>query len=121
MAAELFPQEVQELQSYFRPDTPDQAVRAVPGAPAQAAERVAQSVLLRDVIGNPFRPVAASPAWRTWGGGVVVGLARADQAWTAIGAEVAVALALSDLIHKLIEAAAGDIEQITQRPAHLSR
>jgi luciferase family oxidoreductase group 1 len=31
MAAELFPQEVQELQSYFRPATPDQAVRAVPG------------------------------------------------------------------------------------------
>ena len=31
MAADQFPQEVQELQSYFRPATPDQAVRAVPG------------------------------------------------------------------------------------------
>jgi luciferase family oxidoreductase group 1 len=31
MAAEQFPQDVQELQSYFRPATPDQAVRAVPG------------------------------------------------------------------------------------------
>jgi luciferase family oxidoreductase group 1 len=31
MAAEMFPQDVQELQSYFRPATPDQAVRAVPG------------------------------------------------------------------------------------------
>jgi luciferase family oxidoreductase group 1 len=31
MAAELFPQDVLELQSYFRPATPDQAVRAVPG------------------------------------------------------------------------------------------
>src|SRR4249919_3915706 len=31
MAADLFPQDVQELQSYFRPATPDQAVRAVPG------------------------------------------------------------------------------------------
>ena len=31
MAAELFPQEVQELQSYFRAAAPDQSVRAVPG------------------------------------------------------------------------------------------
>ncbi len=31
MAAETFPEDVQELQSYLRPAAPDQAVRAVPG------------------------------------------------------------------------------------------
>jgi luciferase family oxidoreductase group 1 len=31
MGAEMFPQEVLELQSYFRPATPDQTVRAIPG------------------------------------------------------------------------------------------
>ena len=36
-----------------------------------------------------------------------------------IGDELAVARALSDLAHKLLEAAAGDIEQSTHRPAHL--
>jgi hypothetical protein len=30
--------------------------------------------LLRDIFGNPFRPVNLGPAWRT---GVVVGLAKA--------------------------------------------
>jgi hypothetical protein len=29
------------------------------------AEVAAQAALLRDVFGNPFRPVAFSPAWRT--------------------------------------------------------
>lgn len=36
-----------------------------------------------------------------------------------IGDELAVARALSDLAHKLLEAAAGDIEQSTHRAAHL--
>jgi Domain of unknown function (DUF1876) len=55
---------------------------------------------------------------------VGVGLARlnpADRDVPEIGDELAAARALSDLGHKLLEAAAGDIEQITQRPAHLSR
>ena len=37
--------------------------RAAAGDPA--AEERAQLALLRDVFGNPFRPVAFSPAWRT--------------------------------------------------------
>ncbi|MGH4012041.1 MAG: DUF1876 domain-containing protein [Pseudonocardiaceae bacterium] len=52
------------------------------------------------------------------------GLARlnpADHDVPEIGDELAVARALSDLGHKLLEAAAGDIEQITHQPAHLSR
>jgi len=38
-----------------------------------------------------------------------------------IGDELAVSRALSDLAHKLLEAAAGDIEESTQRSPHLSR
>jgi hypothetical protein len=30
-----------------------------------AVERLAQATLLRDIFGNPFRPVAFSPQWRT--------------------------------------------------------
>jgi hypothetical protein len=32
---------------------------------AWKAERAAQAVLLRDLFGNPFRPLAVDPAWRT--------------------------------------------------------
>jgi hypothetical protein len=31
----------------------------------EAAECRAQTPILRDIFGNPFRPVAASPAWQT--------------------------------------------------------
>ncbi|VTR93297.1 Uncharacterized protein OS=Sorangium cellulosum (strain So ce56) GN=sce5710 PE=4 SV=1 [Gemmata massiliana] len=34
-------------------------------SPSHRAERAAQSALLRDIFGNPFRPVAFSPEWRT--------------------------------------------------------
>jgi hypothetical protein len=37
-----------------------------------------------------------------------------------IGDELAVARALSELAHRLLEAAAGDIEQVTHRPARLT-
>jgi hypothetical protein len=33
--------------------------------PAPGAERVAQAGLLRDILGNPFRPVKLDPAWLT--------------------------------------------------------
>lgn len=55
---------------------------------------------------------------------VGLGLARlnpADRDVPEIGDELAVARALSDLSHQLLEAAAGDIEQITHQPVHLSR
>ena len=32
---------------------------------SQKRERAAQAALLRDIFGNPFRPVALSPAWRS--------------------------------------------------------
>ena len=50
----------------------DRAARAAAGyaargqaKAAKATEAAAQLVLLRDVFGNPFRPVAFEPAWRT--------------------------------------------------------
>jgi hypothetical protein len=36
-----------------------------------------------------------------------------------IGDEIAVARALSDLGHRLLDAAAGDLEQVNRAPAHL--
>ena len=36
----------------------------------------AQCLLLRDIVGNPFRPVAVEPGWLAWEGGTVVRLAR---------------------------------------------
>jgi hypothetical protein len=52
-----------------------------------------------------------------------VGLARlnpSDRDVPEIGDELATARALSELAHRLLEAAAGDIEAITHRPAQLS-
>ena len=53
-----------------------------------------------------------------------VGLARLNPAGRdlpEIGDELAVARALSDLGHQLLDAAAGDIEQMTHQPVPLSR
>jgi hypothetical protein len=41
---------------------------------AEAAERAAQTNILRDIFGNPFRPVTCNPAWQTAN---VVALAQA--------------------------------------------
>jgi Domain of unknown function (DUF1876) len=43
----------------------------------------------------------------------------ADQGVERIGAEIAMARALSDLAHKLLHAAAQDVEGITHQRAHL--
>jgi len=40
-------------------------------------ERTAQATLLRELLGNPFRPVAFAPSWLAWSGACVVKLARA--------------------------------------------
>lgn len=55
---------------------------------------------------------------------VGTGLARcnpADRDVPEIGDELAAARALSDLGHRLLDTAAGDIEQIVRRPVHLER
>ena len=51
------------------------------GRVAHRRERLAQAGLLREVFGNPYRPVAVEPAWLEWGGGAVpkvAGAVRAD-------------------------------------------
>jgi hypothetical protein len=48
-------------------------VDATQGRPLWQAEKDAQRDLLRDIFGNPFRPVAFDPAWRT---STAVALAR---------------------------------------------
>jgi hypothetical protein len=55
---------------------------------------------------------------------VGVGLARLspdDTNVPEIGDELATARALSDLAHKLLEAAVTDVEAVTHPPAHLTR
>jgi hypothetical protein len=42
------------------------------GSPADAS-----AALLREVFGNPFRPMSVDPAWLAWRGGTVVRLAQA--------------------------------------------
>jgi hypothetical protein len=41
------------------------------------AESIEHCRLLREIVGNPFRPVAIDPEWLTWDGGTVPDLARA--------------------------------------------
>jgi hypothetical protein len=45
--------------------------------PEALAEYAAQCGLLREVFGNPFRPVAINPACLTWNGGTIPKLAQA--------------------------------------------
>jgi hypothetical protein len=51
-----------------------------PGKPSEVSaseERAAQCVLLREIVGNPFRPVVVDPVWLTWQNGIVLSLAQA--------------------------------------------
>jgi hypothetical protein len=41
-----------------------------------AAGAAAQVALIRDIFGNPFRPVTAEPAWLRWHDGTVPRIAR---------------------------------------------
>jgi hypothetical protein len=45
----------------------------------EAMERRRQGQLLREVLGNPFRPAGLDPAWLRWDGGSAVRVARAIQ------------------------------------------
>jgi hypothetical protein len=42
---------------------------------AEAGERAAQCRLLRDILGNPFRPVTIDPKWLQWNNGTIPALA----------------------------------------------
>lgn len=43
----------------------------------------------------------------------------ADPSRPKVGEEIATARALSDLVHQLLEKAAGEIEEVTHEPTHL--
>jgi hypothetical protein len=53
----------------------EQVVDAL-GDAARTAERAAQAVLLREIIGNPFRPLTVNPIWLRWMFGTVPKLAE---------------------------------------------
>ncbi len=40
-------------------------------------EHIAQADLIRDIFGNPFRPVAVDPAWLAWNDGAIRKMAQA--------------------------------------------
>src|SRR5439155_11791312 len=60
-------------------------------AAVQRAERRFQAGLLRDIVGNPFRPAALDPKWRT---PAVVGLAQRVYFGRAFDQMPAIAVAL---------------------------
>ena len=43
---------------------------------ARADENKVQADLLREIFGNPFRPVAIDPAWPAWHDGIIVKIAQ---------------------------------------------
>jgi hypothetical protein len=57
---------------------PQSAALLPPAAAARVGrgEKKAQRQLLRDLVGNPFRPTQVQPAWRAWNGGTLVRMAR---------------------------------------------
>jgi hypothetical protein len=44
---------------------------------AQSSQQQAQAAILRDIFGNPFRPVCLDPAWLAWNDGTMRRLAAA--------------------------------------------
>jgi hypothetical protein len=53
------------------------AAQGATAAAERAAAKAGDAEMVRDVFGNPFRPVQINPAWLTWQDGTVVRLARA--------------------------------------------
>jgi hypothetical protein len=62
----------------------------------ETAERGRQSELLRELLGDPFRPAALEPAWLAWGGGTVARVARAIAEEGAFGQTPVLADALEE-------------------------
>jgi hypothetical protein len=69
--------EAGNLAGYYagNPDVPH-PVAAPEATAARFTEAAAHCALLREVIGNPFRPVRPNPSWLSWNDGVAVKLAR---------------------------------------------
>src|SRR5262249_59387772 len=49
---------------------------AIPDSRPWRLRRREQALILRDIFGNPFRPVAVDPRWLAWHDGAVKKLAR---------------------------------------------
>lgn len=75
---------------------------------ALASERAEQCRLLREIIGNPFRPLALSPSWLSWKDGVVVRLAQAAYEDRHLPAGTLSNIRLAVLADALEEAGCGD-------------
>ncbi len=79
---------------------------------AKREERAAQSLLLRDLLGNPFHPVTLNPAWRT---PAVLALARAAYDWRSLPGGMLEASRLAVLSDALEDTGCPDAELL----AHL--
>jgi hypothetical protein len=93
---------VQAIRSLLLPSATNAAAAAASYAvsigsngyePRKPSERAAQVLLLRDIFGNPFRPVSFDPAWRT---DTAVSLARQMYDSRKFGAMPILADALQD-------------------------
>jgi hypothetical protein len=68
--------------TYLEVTRPETAARSVAGYAAmglddEATESAEQCGLLRDVVGNPYRPAGIEPTWLSWNKGTVNKLAQA--------------------------------------------
>jgi hypothetical protein len=70
------------------------------------------AALLRDICGNPFRPVALVPSWLSWNGGMIPNLARAihDGGQAAEGSQALDGDRLAILADALEDASCSDAE-----------
>jgi hypothetical protein len=57
--------------SQVRDETIDEASIWIAANSAKERERTVQADLLRDLIGNPFRPIIIEPKWLTWSNNAV--------------------------------------------------
>jgi hypothetical protein len=54
----------------------EHALHATAGLADGAAEQGEQTCVLRDIFGNPFRPVSVDPGWLVWNGGTIQQIAE---------------------------------------------
>jgi hypothetical protein len=89
---------------------------------AGEGEAGVQAGILRDIVGNPFCPVGIRPAWLSWNGGVVVGLAQAAYRERQLSDGTMDPARLAVLADALEEAGATDpqlLDHLRAAPAHV--
>jgi hypothetical protein len=70
-----YPPDSPYLNSSYPPMVRDALAVAGNAAEAVPSEPPVQTALLRDIFGNPFRPIVFDPAWLTWHDGLLVSMA----------------------------------------------